>query len=401
MYDIFLLFADEIPVYLGEEWKWRKFTKKAEKTAPSVTPLGRPMKNAMMQLNDMYKGLEFRVKDRSGPDHCPFFKVCVEIEGQNFEGQGSTKKAAKLDAAEKALVGLSLTGALAQRATQKKQQKWGAQRNWNTSGQSVQGKNVPQLSQSFQPASSTQNGSGTKSWQPRSGRGRGGPGWNSPSWMADGSDPSQNGQSMGGSGRGSHRGRGRGGQNRGRGRGMGRGNSFSPAMQGMQGMDKMSRPPSHLSGHLPVGRGRGILKNALSNQPSGASNKMSSGLLGGMTSGPPSSSPATAPGRGRSQVPGSQLSRGGNTLGSQNTIANQGWDQQRSWSSDYSAYQDPYDTNSHWNSQGYGYDAGYDGSYDSTYDTSYDASYDTSYDTSYTGGYEGEGSEWNSEYYGY
>ncbi|KAL8621759.1 hypothetical protein ACOMHN_061894 [Nucella lapillus] len=60
-------------------------------------------KNALMQLNEIKPGLEFRFESQSGPVHAPVFTMCVEVNGETYRGSGSTKKKAKMAAAESAL----------------------------------------------------------------------------------------------------------------------------------------------------------------------------------------------------------------------------------------------------------------------------------------------------------
>lgn len=60
-------------------------------------------KNALMQLNELKPGLEFKFHSQSGPVHAPIFSMTVEVNGETYEGNGTSKKKAKLDAAEKAL----------------------------------------------------------------------------------------------------------------------------------------------------------------------------------------------------------------------------------------------------------------------------------------------------------
>ncbi|XP_068101312.1 double-stranded RNA-specific editase 1 isoform X2 [Hyperolius riggenbachi] len=60
-------------------------------------------KNALMQLNEIKPGLQYKLLSQSGPVHAPVFIMIVEVNGQAFEGSGPTKKKAKLHAAEKAL----------------------------------------------------------------------------------------------------------------------------------------------------------------------------------------------------------------------------------------------------------------------------------------------------------
>ena len=60
-------------------------------------------KNALMQLNELKPGLEYKLENQTGPVHAPIFVMSVDVNGQTFVGQGNTKKKAKLMAAEKAL----------------------------------------------------------------------------------------------------------------------------------------------------------------------------------------------------------------------------------------------------------------------------------------------------------
>ncbi|XP_030064603.1 double-stranded RNA-specific editase 1 isoform X2 [Microcaecilia unicolor] len=72
--------------------------KKRKKTPGPVLP-----KNALMQLNEIKPGLQYKLMSQTGPVHAPVFVMIVEVNGQAFEGSGPTKKKAKLHAAEKAL----------------------------------------------------------------------------------------------------------------------------------------------------------------------------------------------------------------------------------------------------------------------------------------------------------
>ncbi|XP_035984303.1 double-stranded RNA-specific editase 1 [Fundulus heteroclitus] len=72
--------------------------KKRKKASGPVLP-----KNALMQLNEIKPGLQYKLLSQSGPVHAPVFVMAVEVNGQTFDGSGSTKKKAKLNAAEKAL----------------------------------------------------------------------------------------------------------------------------------------------------------------------------------------------------------------------------------------------------------------------------------------------------------
>uniref|UniRef100_A0A673A7S5 Double-stranded RNA-specific editase 1-like n=1 Tax=Sphaeramia orbicularis TaxID=375764 RepID=A0A673A7S5_9TELE len=76
-----------------------KYRPKKRKKAPGpVLP-----KNALMQLNEIKPGLQYKLLSQTGPVHAPVFAMTVEVNGQLFEGSGPTKKKAKLSAAEKAL----------------------------------------------------------------------------------------------------------------------------------------------------------------------------------------------------------------------------------------------------------------------------------------------------------
>ncbi|XP_068604310.1 double-stranded RNA-specific editase B2 [Brachionichthys hirsutus] len=60
-------------------------------------------KNALVQLNELRPGLQYRLVSQTGPVHAPVFSIAVEVNGLTFEGAGPTKKKAKMRAAELAL----------------------------------------------------------------------------------------------------------------------------------------------------------------------------------------------------------------------------------------------------------------------------------------------------------
>uniref|UniRef100_A0A3B3BWM5 Adenosine deaminase RNA specific B2 (inactive) n=1 Tax=Oryzias melastigma TaxID=30732 RepID=A0A3B3BWM5_ORYME len=60
-------------------------------------------KNALVHLNELKPGLRYEIVSKTGPLHAPVFSVGVEVNGFHFEGFGSTKKQAKMRAAELAL----------------------------------------------------------------------------------------------------------------------------------------------------------------------------------------------------------------------------------------------------------------------------------------------------------
>ncbi|XP_051538638.1 double-stranded RNA-specific editase B2-like [Myxocyprinus asiaticus] len=60
-------------------------------------------KNALVQLNELRPGLQYRMVSQTGPVHAPLFSIAVEVNGFTFEGTGPTKKKAKMKVAEMAL----------------------------------------------------------------------------------------------------------------------------------------------------------------------------------------------------------------------------------------------------------------------------------------------------------
>lgn len=60
-------------------------------------------KNALMHLYELKPGIQYTVVSQTGPTHAPVFTMSVEVNNQVFTGQGNSKKAAKLSAAEQAL----------------------------------------------------------------------------------------------------------------------------------------------------------------------------------------------------------------------------------------------------------------------------------------------------------
>ncbi|CAL1539601.1 unnamed protein product [Lymnaea stagnalis] len=60
-------------------------------------------KNALMHLNELKPGTQFKFVSQTGPVHAPVFVMSVEVNNQIFEGRGNSKKLAKLHAAELAL----------------------------------------------------------------------------------------------------------------------------------------------------------------------------------------------------------------------------------------------------------------------------------------------------------
>lgn len=57
--------------------------------------------NALMKLNQLKPGLQYKLVSQTGPVHAPIFTMSVEIDGSTFEASGPSKKTAKLHVAVK------------------------------------------------------------------------------------------------------------------------------------------------------------------------------------------------------------------------------------------------------------------------------------------------------------
>ncbi|MEQ2200769.1 hypothetical protein XENOCAPTIV_002843 [Xenoophorus captivus] len=62
--------------------------------------------NALMRLNQIHPGLQYRLLCQSGPVHAPVFTMSVEIQGTTYQATGNSKRTAKLQVALKALQAL-------------------------------------------------------------------------------------------------------------------------------------------------------------------------------------------------------------------------------------------------------------------------------------------------------
>lgn len=61
--------------------------------------------NALMRLNQLKPGLQYKLISQTGPVHAPIFTMSVEVDGSTFEASGPSKKTAKLHVAVKVSVG--------------------------------------------------------------------------------------------------------------------------------------------------------------------------------------------------------------------------------------------------------------------------------------------------------
>lgn len=58
--------------------------------------------NAVMRLNQYKPGLVYRLISQTGPVHEPVFTMAVDFSGKTYEATGPSKRAAKLNVANKA-----------------------------------------------------------------------------------------------------------------------------------------------------------------------------------------------------------------------------------------------------------------------------------------------------------
>uniref|UniRef100_H3DH46 Uncharacterized protein n=1 Tax=Tetraodon nigroviridis TaxID=99883 RepID=H3DH46_TETNG len=68
--------------------------------------------NALMRLNQIHPGLQYRLLSQSGPVHAPVFTMSVDVQGNTYQATGNSKRTAKLQVALKALqaLGFVLSG---------------------------------------------------------------------------------------------------------------------------------------------------------------------------------------------------------------------------------------------------------------------------------------------------
>lgn len=57
--------------------------------------------NALMRLNQLKPGLQYKLISQTGPVHVPVFTMAVEVDGKTFEASGPSKRTAKLHVAVK------------------------------------------------------------------------------------------------------------------------------------------------------------------------------------------------------------------------------------------------------------------------------------------------------------
>lgn len=83
----------------------RDFIKRMKVLDWRMTDPNHPM-NALMRLNQIHPGLQYRLLSQSGPVHAPVFTMSVDIQGSSYQATGNSKRTAKLQVALKALQAL-------------------------------------------------------------------------------------------------------------------------------------------------------------------------------------------------------------------------------------------------------------------------------------------------------
>ncbi|KAF3851507.1 hypothetical protein F7725_013279 [Dissostichus mawsoni] len=83
----------------------RDFIKRMKVLDWRMTDPNHPM-NALMRLNQIHPGLQYRLISQSGPVHAPVFTMSVDIQGTTYQASGNSKRTAKLQVALKALQAL-------------------------------------------------------------------------------------------------------------------------------------------------------------------------------------------------------------------------------------------------------------------------------------------------------
>ncbi|XP_075062910.1 interleukin enhancer-binding factor 3 isoform X7 [Mixophyes fleayi] len=82
--------------------KKKKIQKKDEKSEPPQAM------NALMRLNQLKPGLQYKLVSQTGPVHAPIFAMSVDVDEKTFEASGPSKKTAKLHVAVKVLQDMGL-----------------------------------------------------------------------------------------------------------------------------------------------------------------------------------------------------------------------------------------------------------------------------------------------------
>uniref|UniRef100_A0A3Q3M319 Interleukin enhancer binding factor 3b n=1 Tax=Mastacembelus armatus TaxID=205130 RepID=A0A3Q3M319_9TELE len=85
-----------------------KKKKKLQKKSPEEKAEPPQAMNALMRLNQLKPGLQYKLISQTGPVHVPVFTMAVEVDGKTFEASGPSKRTAKLHVAVKVLQDMGL-----------------------------------------------------------------------------------------------------------------------------------------------------------------------------------------------------------------------------------------------------------------------------------------------------
>ncbi|XP_069557253.1 interleukin enhancer-binding factor 3 homolog isoform X1 [Brachyistius frenatus] len=85
-----------------------KKKKKLQKKSPEEKVEPPQAMNALMRLNQLKPGLQYKLISQTGPVHVPVFTMAVEVDGKSFEASGPSKRTAKLHVAVKVLHDMGL-----------------------------------------------------------------------------------------------------------------------------------------------------------------------------------------------------------------------------------------------------------------------------------------------------
>ncbi|KAK0136649.1 Spermatid perinuclear RNA-binding protein [Merluccius polli] len=87
----------------GATGRQRPYQEDEEESEESKAIESNQPMNALMRLNQIRPGLQYRLLSQSGPVHAPLFTMSVDLDGAVHEASGSSKKTAKLHVAVKVL----------------------------------------------------------------------------------------------------------------------------------------------------------------------------------------------------------------------------------------------------------------------------------------------------------
>ncbi|KAJ8345142.1 hypothetical protein SKAU_G00293350 [Synaphobranchus kaupii] len=92
----------------GDDKSPNKKKKKLQKKSPDEKTEPPQAMNALMRLNQLKPGLQYKLVSQTGPVHVPVFTMSVEVDSKSFEASGPSKRTAKLHVAVKVLQDMGL-----------------------------------------------------------------------------------------------------------------------------------------------------------------------------------------------------------------------------------------------------------------------------------------------------